>query len=116
MANLHYHPLIMPQMVNFECIGTFCSVDFGLGDALSLVASDEINAMGKAWQEWLEGIEREFRFFKISEAVDKKDATIIYGGNEIARLEKSLPETSGDERCVHKTAYEFKRPFYPEEE
>ena len=25
-----------PQMVNFACIGTFCSVDFGLGDALSL--------------------------------------------------------------------------------
>ena len=53
---------------------------------------DEMNAMGKAWQEWLEGIEREFRFFKISEAVDKKDAMIIYGGNEIARLEKSLPD------------------------
>ena len=44
---------------------------------------DEMNAMGKAWQEWLEGMEREFRFFKISEAVDKKDAMIIYGGNEI---------------------------------
>ena len=26
---------------------------------------DETNAVGKAWQEWLEGIEREFRFFKI---------------------------------------------------
>ena len=38
------------------------------------------------------GIEREFRFFKISEAVDKKDAMIIYGGNEMARLEKSLPQ------------------------
>ena len=52
---------------------------------------DEMNAVGKAWQEWLEGIEREFRFFKISEAVEK-DAMIIYGGNEIARLEKSLPD------------------------
>ena len=45
---------------------------------------DETNAMGKAWQQWLEGIEREFRFFKISEAMDKKDAMIIYGENEIA--------------------------------
>ena len=53
---------------------------------------DEMNAMGKAWQEWLEGIEREFRFFKVSETVDKKNAMIIYGGNEIARLEKSLPD------------------------
>ena len=56
------------------------------------VIPDETNAVGKAWQERLEGIEREFRFFKISEAVDKKDAMIIYGGNEIARLEKSLPD------------------------
>ena len=39
---------------------------------------DEMNAVGKAWQEWLEGIEREFRFFKISEVVGKKDAMIIY--------------------------------------
>ena len=53
---------------------------------------DEMNAMGKAWQEWLEGIEKEFRFFKISEVVGKTDARIIYGGNEIARLEKSLPD------------------------
>ena len=51
-----------------------------------------MNAIGKAWQEWLEGIEKEFRFFRISEAVDKKDAMIIYGGNEITRLEKSLPD------------------------
>ena len=56
------------------------------------IIPDEMNAVGKAWQEWLEGIEREFRFFKISEAVDKKDAMIIYEGNGIARLEKSLPD------------------------
>ena len=74
-----------------------------------------MNAVGKAWQEWLEGIEREFRFFKISEAVDKKDAMIIYGGNEIARLEKKHT-WSWDGRRVHKTAYEVKWPFYPEEE
>ena len=60
--------------------------------AQPFVVPGETNAMGKAWQEWLEGIEREFRFFKISEAVDKKDAMIIYSGNEIARLEKSLPD------------------------
>ena len=28
-------------MVNFACTGTFCSVDFDLGDALSLVASEK---------------------------------------------------------------------------
>ena len=55
------------------------------------VVPDETNHIGKAWEEWLEGIEREFRYFRITEAVDKKDAIIIYGGKEIARLEKSLP-------------------------
>lgn len=57
---------------------------------------DEQIATGKAWEEWLEGIEREFRFFRITEAQDKKDAIIIYGGREIARLEKSLPDSAGD--------------------
>ena len=52
---------------------------------------DQIST-GKAWEEWLEGIEREFRYFKISSPVDRKDALIIYGGKEIARLEKSLPD------------------------
>ena len=56
------------------------------------VVPDETNSVEKAWEEWLEGIEREFRYFKITGAVDKKDAMIIYGGKEIARLEKSLPD------------------------
>ena len=54
--------------------------------------------IGVAWQDWLEELEREFRFFKITEARDKKDALIIYGGKEIARLAKSLPDPAqGDE-------------------
>ena len=57
---------------------------------------EEQIATGKAWEEWLEGIEREFRFFRIAEAPDKKDAIIIYGGQEIARLERSLPNGAGD--------------------
>lgn len=60
--------------------------------AQPFVVPDETNRVGKAWEEWLEGIEREFRYFRITEAVDKKDAVIIYGGKEIARLEKSLPD------------------------
>ena len=84
-----------------------------------------MNTMGKAWQEWLKGIERQFRFFKISEAMDKKDVMIIYGENEIAPLEKSLPDPeTGDVYTKLRTkladeinkAYEVKRPFYPEEE
>ena len=47
---------------------------------------------GKAWEEWLDDIEREFRYFRIGNPPDRKDAMIIYGGKEIARLEKSLPD------------------------
>ena len=52
---------------------------------------DQINT-GKAWDDWIEEIEREFRYFRITDPLDKKDALIIYGGKEIARLEKSLPD------------------------
>ena len=47
---------------------------------------------GKLWEDWLESIEREFRFFRVTNPLDRKDARIIYGGSEIARLEKSLPD------------------------
>ena len=60
-------------------------------------SSDQIQA-GQEWEEWLEGIEREFRYFKITDAQDKKDAIIIYGGKELARLERSLANpTDGDD-------------------
>ena len=45
----------------------------------------------------MESIEREFRFFRIADPEDRKDALIIYGGSEIARLVKSLPDP-GDPR------------------
>ena len=56
------------------------------------IIPDEANSVGKAWEEWLEGIEREYQYFRITKAVNKKDAIIIYGGKEIAQLEKSLPD------------------------
>jgi len=52
---------------------------------------DDPIATGQAWDDWLEEIEREFRYFNITEPLDKKHALIIYGGKEIARLEKRLP-------------------------
>ena len=53
---------------------------------------------GKLWEDWLESIEREFRFFRIADPTDRKDALIIYGGSEIARLEKSLPDPEDPRR------------------
>lgn len=58
---------------------------------------DDQISTGKRWEEWLEEIEREFRYFKINDPTDKKDALIIYGGKEIARLEKSLQNPSTGE-------------------
>ena len=46
----------------------------------------------KDWKLLLEKIEREFRYNRINTPTDKKDALIIFGGREIAYLEKYLPE------------------------
>jgi len=45
---------------------------------------DDLIAKGKARDDWLKEIEREFRYFKIMEPT-------IYDGKEIVQLEKSLP-------------------------
>ena len=60
--------------------------------ALPVLPSEDQLSAGKAWEEWLDDIEREFRYFRISNPIDRKDALIIYGGKEIARLEKSLSD------------------------
>lgn len=52
---------------------------------------DDQISTGKAWDDWLKETEREFRYFKITNPLNKKDAVIIYGGKEIAHLDRSLP-------------------------
>ena len=37
-------------------------------------------ATGEKWEEWLDELERDIRFFRISDAKDKKDAMLIYEG------------------------------------
>ena len=60
--------------------------------ALPFRPTEDQLSTGKLWEYWLESIEREFRFFRVGNPLDRKDALIIYGGSEIARLEKSLPD------------------------
>ena len=60
--------------------------------ALPFRPTEDQLSTGKLWEDWLESIEREFRFFRVANPLDRKDALIIYGGSEIARLEKSLPD------------------------
>ena len=48
--------------------------------ALPFRLSEDQLTVEKDWENWLEEIEREFRYFKITSALDKKDVIIIYGG------------------------------------
>ena len=49
------------------------------------VSTDSGISTGQAWEEWLEEIKREFRYFKIVNAQGRNDAMIIYGGRERGR-------------------------------
>ena len=59
---------------------------------LPFIAEENRLYAGRAWKEWLEELERQFRFFRINLPSDKKDALLIYGGRELVRLEKNLPD------------------------
>lgn len=59
--------------------------------ALPFTPTEDQLSTGKMWEEWLEEIECELRYFRITKPQDMKYALIIYGGREIARLEKILP-------------------------
>ena len=56
---------------------------------LPFIPTEDQLSTGKLWKDWLESIEWEFRFFRVANPLDKKDALTIYGGSEIARLEKN---------------------------
>ena len=42
------------------------------------ITEDQLST-GKGLEDWLESIERKFRYFRIKDASDRKDALIIYG-------------------------------------
>ena len=78
-----------------------------------IVTEDQI-LTGKAWEEWLEEIEREFKYFNIADALGKKDALIIFGGRELTRLEKSLSDPTDDGMNVYdKIRSKFNSYFTP---
>jgi hypothetical protein len=56
------------------------------------VAEDH-KATGDRWDDWLYELERDMRFFRIREPENKKDAMLIFVGEEIRRLSKSLQNT-----------------------
>ena len=44
------------------------------------------------WDKWKRNIERQFRFFGIEDPQLQKDGLLIYGGQEIADLDDSIPD------------------------
>ena len=79
-------------------------LDFDQNEAAATVVTERRNlliqpfkptdrlSVGKAWREWLEEIEIEFRYYRINTPTDKKDALLIFGGRELRRLDKYLPD------------------------
>ncbi|CAB4005010.1 calpain-7 isoform X1 [Paramuricea clavata] len=49
------------------------------------------------WEKWLRNIERQFRYFGITDPEMKKDGLIIYSGQIIADLEDTLLDATGEE-------------------
>ena len=43
----------------------------------AFIPGDDPIVNGKAWDNWLEEIKEEFRYFKITEPLNKKDALIM---------------------------------------
>ena len=46
------------------------------------IAAEEPCATGNAWENWLEGIERQFRYFKITDPTDKKMHSSFMAGKK----------------------------------
>ncbi|KAJ7377510.1 hypothetical protein OS493_028493 [Desmophyllum pertusum] len=60
---------------------------------------DQLNTGENVQDDWIKEIESFLVFqnyFRIMDPLDKKDALLIYGGKEIARLEKSLPNPTDE--------------------
>ena len=50
--------------------------------------------VGRAWREWIEDFEDETSYFEITEIRDRVSALKIYGGKEIKKLARNLPDTA----------------------
>ena len=76
--------------------------------------AEQKHSRGIHWTEWLEDIERKFRYFKMHDPFDQKDALMIYGGREIARLEKALPDPCGKLNEYEKLKIKLNTHFLPQ--
>ena len=67
------------------------------------------------WAKWKQNIERQFRFFGIEDPQLKKDGLIIYGGQEIADLDDSIPDPTleGEQNEYTRLIYKLDQYFLP---
>ena len=65
-----------------------------------------------AWEKWLQNIERQFCYFRITEPEMKKDGLIIYSGQTIADLEHTLLDLAGDDE-YSQLVKKLKKHFLP---
>ena len=76
--------------------------------------AEQKHSRGIHWTEWLEDIERQFRYFKMHDSFHQKDALMIYGGREIARLEKALADPCGELNEYEKLKIKLNTYFLPQ--
>ena len=76
-------------------------------------ATRDLTDTASWWDKWKKDIERQFRFFGITDPDLKKDGLIIYGGQDIADLEDSLPDppTQEDDDAYQQLTQKLDRHF-----
>ena len=70
---------------------------FGVGKTLKIepfkIPENHLE-IGRAWEEWLEDFEEETAYFEITDVKDKVSALKIYGGLEVKKLARNLPDAT----------------------
>ena len=67
------------------------------------------------WSKWKKDIDRQFRFFRFTDPTIKKDGLIIYGGQDIADIDDSMPDLTaeGDEDAYSLLIRKLDKYFLP---
>ena len=79
------------------------------------IISSDVNETAMRWSKWKKDIDRQFRFFGFTDPTVKKDGLIIYGGQEIADIDDSIPDLTaeGDEDVYSLLIRKLDKYFLP---
>ena len=59
--------------------------------------SSDVNESAMRWSKWKKDIDRQFHFLRFTDSTIKKDGLIIYGGQDIADIDDSIPDLTAKE-------------------